>query len=280
MDKVNLIGNWNREAHTRATDFILEYNSTSLDEDITLIPDGWIIPFIEGKITTSPTSKKIAQFQEPLTIANQKSILKALLDNYSKFDVILGWHDELSNLPNFKFKPATEITQLNTLPDLLPIEEFRIHPKSKLLSFITSNKVMSQGHSFRLQCLKHLLTNQCKFDLYGRGFNPIPTKLLGLKDYNFSIAIENGYFKNGYSEKIIDCFLTGTVPIYYGCSNIADFYNPKGILEFGSLEELLYIVNNVSESQYNDMLPYIKENLEIALEDYQTNNRIYQKFLK
>tara|TARA_B110000285_G_C14948080_1_gene525352 strand:- start:27 stop:869 length:843 start_codon:yes stop_codon:yes gene_type:complete len=280
MDKVNYIGDWNREAHTRATDYILKSNLTSLDEDITIIPDGWIIPFIEGKIITSPTSKKIAQFQEPLTISNQKLILRTLLDNYSKFDTILGWHDELFHLPNFKFKPATEITQFNTLPELLPVEEFKIHSKSKLLSFITSNKLMTQGHNFRLQCLQHLHSNLCKFDLYGRGFNPISTKLLGLKDYNFSITIENGYFKNGYTEKIIDCFLTGTVPIYYGCPNVADFYNPKGILQFNSLEELLYIVNNISESQYNDMLPYIKENLEIALDDYQTNNRIYNKFIK
>lgn len=276
---VNFLGS-NREEHDEITDFIGLYNSTQRNEDITVFPDRYILEYISGNVISNPNSIKIALFKEPLTIGNQKNILNSLLANYQKFDKIVSWHKELEHLPNYVFKPATELTQLNSLPDPLPVDQFKIHPKSKLVSFVTSNKLMCEGHLFRLQCLEQLHINNASYDLYGRGFNPIDSKLEALVDYAFSIAIENGEFINGYTEKIMDCFLTGTVPIYHGCPNIGDFYDERGIIYFNTKEELLNIVNNLTMNQYLEKLPYIKHNLEVALEDYQTNNRIYHKFFK
>jgi hypothetical protein len=42
--------------------------------------------------------------------------------------------------------------------------------------------------------------------------------------------MENATYSNMFTEKITDCFMTGTIPIYYGISNIGDYFNTDGII--------------------------------------------------
>jgi hypothetical protein len=84
------------------------------------------------------------------------------------------------------------------------------------------------------------------------------------EDSMFNIVIENVKHKNWYN-KIGDNFLSKTVPIYWGCSNINDFgYDDRGILYFETPEQLLQIVNNLTPELYNEMKPYIDYNYEVA----------------
>jgi hypothetical protein len=46
----------------------------------------------------------------------------------------------------------------------------------------------------------------------------------------FSVSIENGSYSSYFTEKILDCFATGTIPVYYGSPDISSFFNPKGII--------------------------------------------------
>jgi hypothetical protein len=55
---------------------------------------------------------------------------------------------------------------------------------------------------------------------------PNTTKVDGLIDYKYSIAIENCKKNNYISEKFTDCILCGTMPIYYGADNVTDYF-PK-----------------------------------------------------
>ena len=45
-----------------------------------------------------------------------------------------------------------------------------------------------------------------------------------LRDYMYSVVIECTTDKNYFSEKIIDCFATMTIPIWYGCDNIGELF--------------------------------------------------------
>ena len=73
--------------------------------------------------------------------------------------------------------------------------------------------------------------------------------------------------------KIGDNFLTKTVPIYWGCSNIDEFgYDERGIIRFNDEKELLNIINNLTPQVYNDMKPYIDYNYEIAKLDFFEDN--------
>lgn len=76
----------------------------------------------------------------------------------------------------------------------------------------------------------------------------------------FHIAIENTSIKNYFTEKIIDCFQTRTVPIYYGCKNIGNFFNIDGILITNNLKDIISISNWVTPEIYKRMLPAMEDN--------------------
>jgi hypothetical protein len=109
------------------------------------------------------------------------------------------------------------------------------------------------------------------------------TKFLSIKDYAFSIAIENlshevdDYY---FTEKIIDCFTTGTVPIYYGCPNIGKFFDKKGILIFENDEQLSNILDNLSMDLYYSMMDSIKHNYEVSIKMNLTNDLAYEYYFK
>ena len=101
--------------------------------------------------------------------------------------------------------------------------------KERSLSWITSNRTINRGHRLRMKFLDKL-QRQMKLDLYGVGFNYIKDKWHGLAPYRYSLAIEN--FSNAlyWSEKICDCFLAWTMPIYYGCTQINDFFPAEAMI--------------------------------------------------
>jgi hypothetical protein len=67
-------------------------------------------------------------------------------------------------------------------------------------------------------------------DCYGKGLHFLPDKLDGLLPYRYSIAIENASLPFYFTEKINDCFLAWTVPIYFGCVNIEKFFPEKSFI--------------------------------------------------
>lgn len=174
-------------------------------------------------------------------------IVEDVKNNYVQylevFRYIFTHNKELLNLDSrFKWCP----------PNGFWIKEPKIYPKSKMISFITSNKNTTPGHKVRMQWVD-MIGDQV--DLYGRGFNEILSKEEGLCDYMFSVAIENGFYESYYTEKILDCFSTGTIPIYLGTPDINNFFNADGIINL--TEEF-----EVSEEIYYNKIDAIKDNLE------------------
>ena len=172
------------------------------------------------------------------------------------FDIIFTHNQELIDIDPEKFKwvPAQGTW----------IKEPTIYDKTKMISMIASNKNMCAGHRKRLEWIERL---KDQVDFFGRGFpTEITLKEEGLCDYMFSIAIENASYKTYFTEKILDCFATGTIPVYYGAPNIGDVFNKDGIIDLS--EEF-----DVSDELYYSKMDAIKENLEITkkmeiLEDF------------
>jgi 6-pyruvoyl-tetrahydropterin synthase len=76
----------------------------------------------------------------------------------------------------------------------------------------------------------------------------------------FSIIVESTQQKNYFSEKIIDCMLTKTVPIYFGCPNIKDFFDVGGILTFNDLNQLKQIVQSLTPQTYDTLINHVNDN--------------------
>ena len=153
---------------------------------------------------------------------------------------------------------------------------FHLHKKDKNISMIYSNKKGMKGH-----LLRHQVADKFdSIDLFGRGTpNPLEYKEDSLVDYRFSIVIENSKAENYFTEKLIDCLAVGTIPIYWGCPNIGEFFNPNGIISFNTMEELNNIIPTLNEEFYNSKLEFIKQNLEKSKEYNKTEDWIFENIL-
>jgi hypothetical protein len=156
-------------------------------------------------------------------------------------------------------------------------EDRRIHEKSKNISIIASFKRQLPGHVLRHDCIRafHMFID----GIYGNGYNPVEHKIQALKDYRYSIIIENVKSPDCFTEKLIDCFITGTIPIYYGAPGIDEFFNIKGMYIFDNLQDLHKIISQCSEEDYNNKLPYILENLDISKNYTHSEDWIYNNII-
>jgi hypothetical protein len=151
-------------------------------------------------------------------------------------------------------------------------EKDSVEVKSKLISIITSNKTFTSGHKNRINFLSQInkeFPNQ--IDIFGSGYREIEDKCDGLTKYKYSLVIENSSFQNYWTEKLADCFLTETYPIYYGCPNIFDYF-PRGslsIIDIDNIEESINIIKSVIESnEYENSLELIKKSKKLILNQY------------
>jgi hypothetical protein len=153
--------------------------------------------------------------------------------------------------------------------------------KQYKISIMTGSKCMTVGHSFRIQ----LYQKQQAFSKFPITFwrssagqplpelNPGNNPLLGrdssskinmLATYQFHICIENSRQLNYFTEKLIDCLITKTIPIYYGCPNIAEYFDTTGwiILEDESPSSLFKALMTLDFNYYMKHIDTINKNYE------------------
>lgn len=182
--------------------------------------------------------KKIAWLLEPKVISFQT--YEYVKNNESNFDFIVSHDLEFINsLKNGKYAPFGGAW--------IKKNDWNINlNKRKNISIIASDKKITEGHK-----LRHLSANLLlKEDRYGKGYLQIEDKITALKDYKFSIVIENGRIEGYFSEKLIDSLITCTIPLYWGDPNINNFFDMNGIIEFNDIEELKNIINNLNFEEY------------------------------
>lgn len=139
--------------------------------------------------------------------------------------------------------------------------------KKHLVSMIGAPRLNPvAGHVLRNEAIERL-KREPRVELFGRGIRWIDSKLEGLQHFAFSIAMENCDKDYYFSEKIIDCFLTDTVPVYYGSSEIARYFDPRGMIAFQTVDELVDLINQLNWDLYQEMLPHVRENRRRALEN-------------
>lgn len=138
-------------------------------------------------------------------------------------------------------------------------------PKTKMISMACSGKTSCEGHRERLRIARLL---KSKIDVYGKFDGGMYVDYSDIfNDYKFHVAMEN--YSDGYyfTEKILNCFATKTVPIYYGCPHISEYFNSKGILQAKSPDDILGVVNTVlrdGDSIYESMRDAIEDNYKRA----------------
>ena len=75
-----------------------------------------------------------------------------------------------------------------------------------------------------------------------------------LSSYKFSIAMENTEGDGYTSEKIIDSFLAGTIPIYYGNYMVEEFINPKAFILIRGEKDIIQKIEYIKKIDQDDEL--------------------------
>ena len=153
--------------------------------------------------------------------------------------------------------------------------------RKKFCAAVISNTLITDY--FRINFINEL--NKYKIVDMGGKYNNnvgiIKNKIDFLSSYKFSIAMENTEGDGYISEKILDSFLSGTIPIYYGSYMLDEFINPKAFIlikgEKDILQKIEYIkkIDN-NEQIYRDM---IKENVLIDKNIFKKYKIEYEEFL-
>ncbi len=178
-------------------------------------------------------------------------------EHYNKFDMILTFNNDLIkiNPDKFKFFPFGGCW-------IFP-EERAIHTKTKNISIVASAKRVTAGHQLRHTVIDNFRPHI--EGIFGGGYQFVHNKIEALKDFRYSIIIENDNCDAMFSEKLIDCFITGTIPIYWGCrGTIGNYFNADGIFQFTEIEELQAIIEQCTEANYIKNIAAIQENFETA----------------
>jgi hypothetical protein len=136
--------------------------------------------------------------------------------------------------------------------------------KTRMLSLIASGKTYYPGHKLRHQVVAWMQDQDIGADILGRGYTPFERKSDGLAPYRYSVIIENVREPSHFTEKLIDCLLCETVPIYWGAQDIDQMFCPEGMLICDSFDEITASIRSLSEDDYRSRLEFIARNKEKA----------------
>lgn len=105
-------------------------------------------------------------------------------------------------------------------------------------NIIASSKRITQGHNLRHEIIQEADDRQIRLVSQGGGYSPFDTvdQAMG---HQYQVVVENDR-RNGYfTEKLINCFASGVVPIYWGCPDLAKYgFDERGVMRFDSSKHL------------------------------------------
>ncbi|MBD3261832.1 MAG: hypothetical protein GF334_09245 [Candidatus Altiarchaeales archaeon] len=220
------------------------------DNDITVFTDKFL-----HEAKSNKSRIKVAWILEPPVI--DPKVYALIKSEYQHFDMIFTYCENLLPISKkFRYLPYGT-TWVHEGQRGIP------KAKSSLINTIVSQKRIVEGHK-----LRHAIVDRYgdRMVVLGHGYRPIPNKFVGLADFMYSITVENCRVNSYFSEKLLDCFLTGTVPIYWGFPKVSALFDPEGVITFTSIDEIEGILKGLSKEDYSRRSNAIHKNYQTALE--------------
>lgn len=186
------------------------------------------------------------------------------IKNQHQFHAILTWdYKVLNQCENAMLLPFGHTW-------FLPEQYNQDYKKEFKITHLCGKLNKTYGHNLRHELLarENEISNPTKFfDVYGNRHDIEDArkgKVEVFADSMFGIAIENTSHRDYFTEKILDLFLLKTIPIYWGCSNIIDYFNPEGIIKVNNVDDMIWVANNLNKDVYKNAKEAIEENWKIA----------------
>jgi len=198
------------------------------------------------------------------------------LEYHRQFDRVFTWSDDLVDGKFYlKHNFANDLTLRNDFDQLLAD-----HDNRKLACMINSCIVPPSAEQYpknlyghRIAAIRWFEANHPEdFELWGNFWNKdhFPSyrgrsenKYQTFGNYKFAICLENAYGYSGYiSEKLLDCLISGIVPIYWGAPNISDWIPEDcyiDIRKFESYPQLYFHLQQIDKARYQQYLESIRD---------------------
>ena len=201
-----------------------------------------------------------------------------------------GWHMRL--LPVFHRRFFRVLTRDRRLLARIPNGVFHNHTfafvedpegvetaKSRACSLIASGKRDQEGHRLRHRIVETVRAEGLDIQIMGRGYAPFGRKEEGLAPFRYSVVIENSREPSYITEKLIDACLCRTVPIYWGAPDVAEWFDPAGLIVCESEAEIVEALRGLEGRDYGAFSAAIEANRQRALELMQGNRRAAERLL-
>ena len=189
---------------------------------------------------------------------------------YDKADIILS---------NFKVPedPLRKVFPFTVGTTWMKEEERRVFKKTRNISIIASEKRSTEGHK-----LRHVLIDKYaeayNISLYGGAYLFVASKSEALREYRYSIIIENSREAYYITEKLLDAVLSGTIPIYWGAPVAAELFDADGIMCFQDENDIAEVLQMATPENYDRRRPAVLRNFEQALRYICPDERIQTDF--
>jgi hypothetical protein len=246
-------------------------------------PDFWVVM---DKAIRSKESCSIAPENTVLLITEPKSVINYPRKYRDQFAMVCSCQEKL-NHRNVVYTPAilpwfVGWQLKNGKPEYTLdydfLERNPIPQKSKLISVITSNKAFTKGHHDRIAFVEKLKKHYGdKLDVFGQGFNDFEDKWNVLAPYKYHISIENSSSKYYWTEKISDCYLTGTFPLYFGCTNLNEYFpeNSYKPIDIHRFDEAVNIIDQtIANNEFEKNQEVLESCKRLVMDDYNMFNLI------
>ena len=173
--------------------------------------------------------------------------------------LILAWHQALRHLPQTRpFRMGSSWVTWETNPEE---KKFGIggifsgKVDDRLPGYAVRRKIIGLENSITIPSMVYSPSRQWK----GTSFEyPQPSKRPAL-EYMYHLAVENCIEKGYFTEKIMDCFLTYTIPVYFGDPRIGDAFVPDGIIKLNQ-NDLVAQINSLTPEFYRSKRDALVEN--------------------
>ena len=202
---------------------------------------------------------------------------QTLEDHWREFDLIITHDPEHLQYPNaiLRMYWGREVGQLPAIKRFEISNVFSLGWLKPLPTEVPPPKLTLPGYDIRLELLKRRseITTPSKFFTGTRFSNWQETGLPPLLEDKrdclfesmFNICVENITEKNYFTEKVIDCFNTYTVPIYYGCEHLSDHgLDEAGLIRFRTVDECIHICNDLTPEDYYSRVPSLDHNRKVS----------------
>jgi len=155
-------------------------------------------------------------------------------DYLGAYDQIFGQREAVARFGGIAKPPMTDWLldyRFEQLASMGPPE------KTRMISLVSSRKSHLPGHRVRNAVFDELEIAFPEMHVFGsQPSNYVKNKEEALFPYKYSIVIENTKTDDYITEKLIDCFLSYTLPIYFGAPNHLDYYPDDSVISLPNLE--------------------------------------------